>query len=711
MAMDLNKWLTTAMLLSIATTTGTYGEVVTWSHPDIDSWVYVNGGSPGSRPWGPSFTGGLSLDSTGQHFEPRTASDPARLGSALLAFETSSLIPTGLLPELYQVHSVTVTARVDNGTNGSLAYEVDPATPAEYLADFRGPGLDAQQTMELFGVGFREDFEGFALGEDQTGLRFSEADPPYSAVDGTYVVYPTVGDADGSGTYADVSNNITGGFSATESDQFTEPFLATPWAVGSTDLAVGSAIPEETTFTFDLDMSLPGVEHYLQQGLSEGALGFMLSSLHSTTQQGGAGAYPQWFLRESVTGSIALPGGEAPTLEIDFTIGPDVLAGDYDRDNDVDGNDFLRWQTELGSEAFPNGSGADGNGDGRVNQLDLAIWKDHLGDIAIPVFGNVVPEPTGMSLLLVAMLLRIGQRRNPIAKCSSRVGFSLVELLVVIAIIGVLIALLLPAVQAAREAARRTNCRSNLRQLGLATLNYHDSQGHLPPPKIGTADTSPLGSTLVLLLPYLEEGARFAQYNHSKPIYDPQNTPITSSTVTPYLCPSMRLPTGSPSNGAQPLGPGSYLISTRTKYLPFTNDGAFGEMPKDGNYQLALRHISDGTSHTILAGEINYAFPAEESPASATGVSTPGKRSSFAWAEGYWLQAWGHMAGKLPVLFNNSKQYVPPISSRTYRSDHPGGVHFVLLDGSVHLLSDDSSPKIREALVTRAGGEICSKTH
>ena len=62
-----------------------------------------------------------------------------------------------------------------------------------------------------------------------------------------------------------------------------------------------------------------------------------------------------------------------------------------------------------------------------------------------------------------------------------RRGFTLIELLVVIAIIAVLISLLLPAVQAAREAARRSQCRNNLKQLALATHNYHDVNKVLPP--------------------------------------------------------------------------------------------------------------------------------------------------------------------------------------------------------------------------------------
>ncbi len=60
-------------------------------------------------------------------------------------------------------------------------------------------------------------------------------------------------------------------------------------------------------------------------------------------------------------------------------------------------------------------------------------------------------------------------------------GFTLVELLVVIAIIAMLVTLLLPAVQAAREAARKTQCANNLKNMGLATLNYHSAKGEFPP--------------------------------------------------------------------------------------------------------------------------------------------------------------------------------------------------------------------------------------
>ena len=71
-------------------------------------------------------------------------------------------------------------------------------------------------------------------------------------------------------------------------------------------------------------------------------------------------------------------GAETPLL---FTVAtpPPALPGDYNRDNFVDAADYTVWRDALGAAVTPY-SGADGDGNGLVEQADFDVWVANFGE-------------------------------------------------------------------------------------------------------------------------------------------------------------------------------------------------------------------------------------------------------------------------------------------------------------------------------------------
>lgn len=329
----------------------------------------------------------------------------------------------------------------------------------------------------------------------------------------------------------------------------------------------------------------------------------------------------------------------------------------------------------------------------------------------------------------------IGSRRIP------RHGFTLIELLVVIAIIAILIALLMPAVQQAREAARRIQCRNNLKQLGLACHNYHDTHGTFPPAAIfpstkdSVATTSDgqtfnVGTTgFVLLLPFFDQANIYNAWDlnvastnarhpdnslpfHGGALANP-NLKLSQIPLAMLLCPSDPSDRNLTYNGPATayvvdraavshyaFGGGDHTEENRsystyyasTIFLPdgitaVNRRGAFGI---DGAARLS--DIVDGTSNSILMGECrgrkyDRVFVPTWGQLKYTGLF--GRISSFSPRTQCLYNRINRGAGEcngiggIVMVPTNKNPY-----AWTWSSEHIGGAHFVLADGSVRFISE-----------------------
>lgn len=82
------------------------------------------------------------------------------------------------------------------------------------------------------------------------------------------------------------------------------------------------------------------------------------------------------------------------------------LPGNFDGDDDVDGNDFLVWQQQVGGPGS-----ADADASGTVDDADLAVWEADFGKVALSPLTEVVFEASVVGNQLSARVWPVGQPR------------------------------------------------------------------------------------------------------------------------------------------------------------------------------------------------------------------------------------------------------------------------------------------------------------
>ena len=204
----------------------------------------------------------------------------------------------------------------------------------------------------------------------------------------------------------------------------------------------------------------------------------------------------------------------------------------------------------------------------------------------------------------------------------------------------------------------RSQSQNNLKQLGLAAHNYHSAGASGAPvherfPPGGTFGPTGRGrhGWATYLLPYLGEPELHARVVWDEPWDAPANRPVFVEPLPVLRSPRRTFPAEDAAGHAL----AHYAANARV-----LTDGA----------GLRIEDITDGTTETILFGEVNGRFLPWGHPANARDPA-----AGFGTAAGF--------GG-------------PP---------RRGGAQVCMADGSVQFLPDDIDPAVLRALATPAGGD------
>lgn len=325
----------------------------------------------------------------------------------------------------------------------------------------------------------------------------------------------------------------------------------------------------------------------------------------------------------------------------------------------------------------------------------------------------------------------------PVLRRVSRQAFTLVELLVAIAIIAALMGLLLPGVQMTRESGRKVHCRSNLRTMALALQSYETSRRVFPAGYVAnqaasdvdatTLDASPGTGWGLAIAAFLEEQRAAAAVRPTDPAWNvasQQAADVVAATLPVFLCPSaagprepfaVRRPDGSPHPSGARLGRSHYVANAGhadpwDESPPRRSWDGIANGPLYRNSRIRVSQVTDGLSQTVFLGEHTSTVSEKVWAGVVPGAAShPGERvanhlgGEADAAAALVLVHSGPAEDEMRIIHAPND---PAAHADQMFSDHPGGAHVAMGDGSVRFISDMIHQPTWAAMASINGNEV-----
>lgn len=214
-----------------------------------------------------------------------------------------------------------------------------------------------------------------------------------------------------------------------------------------------------------------------------------------------------------------------------------------------------------------------------------------------------------------------------------------------------------------REARQRSETKNHLKLIGIAQHNHVESHRKLPSATAIRLDGTPglqlQHSWATMLLPHLDERRLFQQIDPEANWDAPQNQSAMRTQLPPFLNPAL-----APQNSSQRVPLKTYGV------IHYAANGRVTGV----NSSVRFRDLTDGTSKTMLSGEV-----------------------ASQW------RAWGR-----PGNWRDARLGI----NRTpdgFGSPFPGGAHFLQADGAVKFLNQNIDPSVLENFANPRDGNSMPK--